>query len=223
MMIRRGPENAQAADGWRRKLGRPGASVLAGAALLAVGVVGFSATARYDHSDFGFAPLEPVGPLSVRDQGMPDFGGLVVNLGGVTLGLPAAEASDEPIAESVTESAQRDEPNHVVAAAANPVTILPPATVIATAAATLPPSTPTVVASPSPTPTAVPILPPAPATRSDGTDNPVIRPTAGSSGTLADHYGAGGEAGEAPQINSGPTVSLADTPRAIDPTRPMPR
>ena len=222
MLLRRELENAQTTDARHIRLGRPGVSVLAGAALLAVGVAGFAATARYDHADFGFAPLEPVAPLSVREQALPDFGSLVANLGPVTLPLQNAEAAEEFLAEAVTESAvQLDKPNHVVAAGANTVTILPAAT--PTAPAAVPSASPMAVASPSPTPTALPTLPPSPAIRGDGADAPAIRATTGSSNTLADFYGATGEAGEAPQINQGPTVSQTLAPRAIDPTRPMPR
>jgi hypothetical protein len=193
--------------------------LLAAAALLVVGVAGFAATVRYERSVVTLAPLSPVEPIAVRALSAPGANQMLPSFVSEASRVSGAGDIDAHLAEDSTDSTDQSEvrPN-VVAAAASQVTILPIPTPTATSTPTASP-TPTPTLTPTPTATAVESR----GTRFDGFDAPKIPIPIGANPTLADFYGSAGDAGDAPQVNQGPTVVRADLPRDIDPTRPMPR
>lgn len=183
-------------------------SLISGAALLVVGLVGFGFTLPYEQSETRLAPLPAVDAFTLRilpnsepANAVAAFDNLVPSpaLEAATVGLPepTPSTSEQPIARPVAQ---------VAAAAVSTVQNLPAPTAIAT-------PTPSPVAQREPQPSGA-----RPASTSTAEPSPAV--------TNANTFGAfGADSVDVGSTGPGATLATPNVPikRVIDPMRPMPR
>jgi len=194
-------------DSPRRQSLQMRASLVAGAALLVVGLVGFSFTLPYDRQEARLAPLPRVDTFAVKSLHPAETRLVVPNIAAAMEPVvEAVESATDPALSATPVPLARPSAQAAAAAAAPVATVLPPPS----------PPTPTLTASPTPTaatPKATPAAREGEPTgiRGDGArDGPnpaAVPPKPG----LFDTFSTDGGEGPSP------------APRDIDPTRPMPR